>query len=367
MMAAALETKDLSTKSQEKLASSRVLSFSYLRTLACVAIILLHTVNVAEILYRDQLSDIQHIASMVVIYNLMWAVPCFVMVTGALLLDPARQITLRKIFSRYLVRVLGALLLFGLVFRCFDLVMNGEAFGLVPVLQGFVKVFTGQSWAHLWYLYLLIGLYLLLPFYRMIAENSSAQLMRYLLLISVVFLSLLPLTRIGGVSSAFYIHTSTIYPFYLFAGYAIYHGTVKLPRTVAVGLIALGTALITVLTVLRFRLPAESLDVILTSYTSILVMLQALGIFALFTQPHSNRTEKRTPTACGKVLLFIDQNSFGIYLIHMIWLRLVLRYLEVNPYQLGLWSFPLLVIANLILSCFITWLLRKIPGLRRVL
>ena len=367
LTAAVLEMKALSIESQEKPVSKKILGFSYLRALACIAIIVLHTVNVAEILYKDQITDAQYTASMAVVYCLMWAVPCFVMVTGALLLDPARPVTLRKIFSRYIVRVLGALLLFGLVFRTFDIVMNGEEFGLGPILQGSVKVFTGQSWAHLWYLYLLIGLYLLLPFYRMIAENSSEKLMRYLLLIFVVFLSLLPLTKLSGVSSAFYIHTATIYPFYLFAGYAIYHGTIKLHRATAVGLVVLSTASIAVLTVLRFRLPAETLDVILTSYASILVILQAAGLFSLFARSPSKGTEARTPTAFGKLLLFIDQNSFGTYLIHMIWIRLVLRYMEVNPYQLGLWSFPILVIANLIISCFITWILRKIPGLRKIL
>lgn len=367
MIRAALEMKALSTKPQEASVSNRILGFSYLRALACIAIITLHTVNVAEILYRNQITDVQRTASLAVVYCLMWAVPCFVMVTGALLLNPARRITLRKIFNSYIVRVLGALLLFGLVFRVFDIVMNGEELGIASVLLGFVKVFTGQSWAHLWYLYLLIGLYLMLPFYRMAAKESSPSLLRYLLAISVIFLSLLPLTRMFGVSSAFYLHVSTIYPFYLFAGYAIYSGAVTLHRGTATALTICSTAAIAALTVYYFYAPAESLDAILTSYSSILIILQAAGLFSLFAQTDSRRASHGAPTALEKLLLFIDQNSFGTYLIHMIFIRLVLRYMAVNPYQLGLWSFPLLVIGNLILSCLITWILRKIPGLKKIL
>lgn len=106
---------------------------------------------------------------------MMWAVPCFVMVTGALLLDENREVSFDKLFNKYILRALGALVVFSMVFRIFDIIMDKESFGLKSILKGFYEIFTGTGWSHIWYLYLLIGLYLLLPFYK---DHKSKQQFR---------------------------------------------------------------------------------------------------------------------------------------------------------------------------------------------
>jgi len=87
----------------------RIMAFSWIRVLGCLAIVILHTANVAEILYRDQISYANRTITMGVVYCMMWAVPSFLMVTGALLLDPEREISLKKIYTRYLPRKLRLL------------------------------------------------------------------------------------------------------------------------------------------------------------------------------------------------------------------------------------------------------------------
>lgn len=347
-----------------KTQNNRIRGYSYLRAVACVAVIALHTVNVAEILYKDTLTATQLSLSLAAVYALMWAVPCFVMVSGALLLDPGREVGLGKIYKKYLFRVVIALILFGLFFRGFDMFMDGEPFAVSSLLKGLINVFTGESWAHLWYLYLLIGIYLLLPFYRMIAAHSSKKLLRYLLLIYVLFLSLLPLTRLFGVESGFYIHVSTIYPFYLFAGFAIADHALKPSRPLAVFILIFATAATIVLTLVRYEYRFENLDLLLQSYASIFVILQGVALFSLFA---SMPQKGEKPSLFGRMLLFIDENCFGIYLLHMVWIRLVLRYMEVNPYESSLWLFPVLILANLIVTALIIFLLRRIPGLNKIL
>ena len=53
----------------------KVLYLSYLRAFACIAIVLLHTVDGAVILYQDQITSGERIASLSVVYCMMWAVP----------------------------------------------------------------------------------------------------------------------------------------------------------------------------------------------------------------------------------------------------------------------------------------------------
>ena len=113
-------------KNQEtvKTVSGHIYGFSYLRAVACIAIIVLHVAYSAALMFGGSISQTQNIVSMIIVNCMMWAVPCFIMVTGALLLNKARKITYRKLFGQYILRVFGALVFFGMVFRIFDMVMN---------------------------------------------------------------------------------------------------------------------------------------------------------------------------------------------------------------------------------------------------
>ena len=334
--------------------------YSYLRAMACAAIVLLHTVDSAVLMYDGQISVTARTVSMAVVYCMMWAVPAFVMVTGALLLDPAREIPMKKLYGKYVLRIVLALFLFALVFRIFDLGMNHEAFTVGSVLTGLWNALTGKSWAHLWYLYLIIGLYLLLPAYRKISEHSSDKEIRYLLGIYALFLSLLPLTKLFGVETAFYLHVSTIYPFYLFLGWAIAADKIRISRSNGWILLLLGTLGLISTTVLRYRGGMEDLQALL-NYSSFYVIMMCMGIMPLM-----KGTEGRDG-GISKILLAIDKSSFGIYLIHMIFLRLILRYWEVNPYSYGWWMMILIWLGVFLVSWLCIALLKKIPGLKKIL
>lgn len=193
----------------------RVHSFSYLRAAACLAIVLLHTVFCAVSLFPEEASATQALLSNIVVNNMMWAVPCFLMVSGALLLNPERPVTVKKCLTKYIPRMLIALVVFCLLFRALEILVNHEPVNAETLLSGFYEIFSGTSWSHVWYLYLMIGIYLLLPFYHKIASNSTAGELRYLMIVYVIFLSLVPVLKTFGISVGFYICVSAIYPFYL--------------------------------------------------------------------------------------------------------------------------------------------------------
>ncbi|MBR0398512.1 MAG: acyltransferase [Eubacterium sp.] len=347
--------------------TKRISSYAYLRAAACIAIILLHICNAAEILYRDQITLAEKIASLSVVSCMMWAVPCFVMVSGALLLDPKRTVTIRRIFSRYLLRIFLALVICCVLFRGFDMVMNGEPVSPVFITDGLWKMLTGGSWAHLWYLYLLIGIYLLLPFYRKVAEYSSKAELKYLLLVYFLFLSVLQMTQLAGAQTAFYIHVSTIYPFYLFAGYAIAERKVKITFPVSFALLGAGAAGVVICTCLRWAYQLEVLDCLL-NYSSVFTVLISCGVFSLFCGgAGAQEKQAAKPGKAGKILESIDANSFGIYLLHMMAVRLILRYYGLNPFRYGMWMFLLLTVFIFAVTYLVVRLLRTIPAVRIIL
>ena len=354
----------------------KILYLSYLRAAACIAIIILHTVDGAVILYQNNITNGERVGSLSVVYCMMWAVPCFVMVTGALLLDKNRSITIKDIFRKYILRIVIALVAFSLIFALFDTLMNrdGTGFGFFP--KGLLNALTGSGWAHMWYLYLLIGLYLLLIAYRAVANHVSDTEYRYLLIIYAVFLSVLPLLSMWNAKVGFYIHVSTVYPFYLLAGYAIASQKLKFRRWVSILLMVIGVAGIVASTILNEKHANISYGNLL-GYSSVFVLLLTIGVFSLArgskdltgVEIPQEAVEPKKTNIIGRIFLEIDRCSFGIYLIHMIFVRLTLRYWKINPFasNLTFLVFLGLVIGILVVSYGITALLKLIPGVKKIL
>ncbi len=335
---------------------------SWLRILGSIAIVILHTMSSAGILYRDQISVREGRISLMIVYGLMWAVPVFVMVSGALLLDPAREMDLKRIFRSYVLRIFLALAIFVLIFRLFDMIMDGEKFGLSVFIDALKRLVTGSSWSHMWYLYMLLGLYLLLPAYRLVAAGCDGRMLRYLTLVCFLFLSVMPMLELAGLHVEFHIQLSVVYTLYFFAGYGIASGKLKVSRMLASVLFLAGTVVIFLFLLAWWRTGNTAFKEMLSSYASPGVVLQSVGIFSILWQPESARDDGE-----HRMLRFADSTTFGIYLIHMIPLRLVLRYMKLNPYERGWYSFVLLIFAVTVLSGLLTALLRRIPAVRKVL
>ena len=341
---------------------NRQISFSYLRVFSALAIIVLHTVSNASVYYRDVIPQTTYFLSSAVVRLLMWAVPCFVMATGALLLDPNRNITIKKLYSKYVLRILLTIVFFFFVYQLCDFWINKEPFTVSEFLKAFLEMFNGQTWSHVWYLYLILGIYFLLPAYRLISANASDTVMKYILLIHLVFITVLPISTVFGVQSAFYIHVSSVYPFYLFAGYAISKGIIKIPRRVAV-IIYLIAAALTVLFTYFYSKDESSAVHILLGYNSLPVAIQSVCLFSLFNEI------KNKDTKAEKVIEDIDLRTFGIYMVHPILIRIAYKLMAINPYNDKLPAvliFIILIILFSLLSYIITRILQLIPGIRKI-
>ena len=351
----------------------RSAAFDCLRAVACLCIILMHTARSTQLMYGMKMTSFARAAVCQIALNLQyWAVPCFIMVTGALLLQPEKQIGYRRLFSRYIARVLKAIVVFGVLFAVLEAIFNPEMRTWSAFLGGCWEVFTGGTWSHMWYLYCLLGLYLLLPAYKKIAAMSEERDIRYLLIVCGVFLSLVPLLGLLHISCGFYIHVGTIYPFWLFLGYYLYRWGDRLPRRVYGAMALLGTAALGLLTWARMRWGLPALDGLFASdgsfmaaynfrdgYSFVLVILQAAGLAGWFF-----RCGQEGAAGVKKVLANIDRHSFGIYLIHMAYVRLLYKYLHFDPYALGMAGVPgiLAVVLFAFVMAYITDMgMKKLP------
>ena len=329
------------------MSSTRVPQYSWIRVIACFAIVLLHTLDNSLSYFSDTVTPGQTIAVRTATTLLMWAVPCFLMVTGALLLDNAREIPISKLFGKYIRRMVLALVVFTLIFT----VIKYAAGEKDDLLISFARdLFQCSSMSYLWYLYLMIGLYLMMPFYRMVTRAASERMLQYLVLVLIVFTSILPLAQYLGLESGFYIPTSVIYPAYLFIGYLLSRNNMSAGKALILLIVCCAAA-----AGLMVRFGGTDLDMdALTGYGSPLIVGMSASVFSLMM---------RIRAGAGEILTSIDKCTFGIYLIHMIGVRLVMKEMGLDPFAFGPFGFIGMSIVFFIASYGITWLIRKVPKL----
>ena len=365
---------------------------SYIRAVSSLGIVLLHTFAICMVAFYGQMTRKEEFVFGLPQYLMMWCVPCFVMVTGALLLDEGRQADYKRMFGRYIPRILIVLFLSVAAFAVIDAWMNHD--GLSPSLIKviFKKFYTRSSWSHLWYLYMLIGLYLLIPVIKRFVLNSSLKECLVFVLIMLFFFSVLPLIdKISGVKAGFSLAVNSIYPVYLMLGHLIFSGKLKIRRKTGLALTFTGLVLVIFLYYYAVYHAGtkwkNDLTDYLGSYAFLPVVLFSVGVFSLAMSSEAQASQgenrkgktlqqkKDTSTEKGgtevregatalsgivsRFLMSVDDCSFGIYLIHLAFLRYVFKCTDFDPLKRGGFLMMLLLtFAVFILSYVIVLLYR---------
>ena len=335
--------------------TDRKFHISLIKAVSALAVVVLHTFFAAFGSFEAQTGSWYAVR---IIRNLMlWSVPCFVMATGELLLSKERVITLKKLFSRYILRAVVVLVVFTGINTLFDrFVMGAQNKGFMFFLKALA---TDGSWSHMWYLYLLLAIYLTLPAFKLAADHASSGELNYLLIVLAVFLSVIPTlnTVFPAFNPAFYIPVTTIYPLYLLLGHALSVGSFKVPTPLSWCLLVVSLAASGYLTYLG---AAQGRSLSADSYSSVIVVITALSFYTLLSGIRG---------CCNKYVLWLVEKisgcTMGIYLIHMIVLKFTFVKLGFKPANPGILLAAALGIFAA--SFLLTYLLRLIPGVKKFL
>lgn len=338
--------------------NNRIEYLGNLRALGALAIVILHTCLIAVQTHLPV--QMNHIVASSIRNLMMWAVPCFVMVTGALLLNPDKEISYKKLFGKYIARILYTLLFFTAIYIIADYLMEVIDPSTSLLYLYVDNLLFDNGWIHMWYLYMVLALYLLLPVYKAVTSKFEEKDLKYLLLVLFVFQSVLAtVTLFTGKQTAFFISTYTIFPFYLIMGYALSSHKVSFSKTLSVLGVIVSALVSIALTVLSVKNKSTALGSFLGNYSSVIVVVFAVSIFALAANCNFKS---------NKLLRLMDECSFGIYLVHLILIKWFFVYLEFNPFSHG-GIFGLIVSSILLYfaSFGIVWVLHRIPVIKKLL
>jgi surface polysaccharide O-acyltransferase-like enzyme len=107
-----------------------------------------------------------------IFYACFCSIPVFVMISGALLLDTSREEPLQDFYRKRMTRVGVPLAVWTVVYLCVRAFIDKESLTAGGVLQ---LILTGDPYYHLWFLYMIVGLYLVTPALRTFVRHATQK------------------------------------------------------------------------------------------------------------------------------------------------------------------------------------------------
>lgn len=329
-----------------------------LRVLAAMAIVLIHVVAGGTSGSGGGLTGARLAVDEVVVPVLTrWAVPCFLMISGALLLRPQKEVGLHKI-CRYLLRMVIVLAVFGFGFCILESVTeNGYRFSGTVILSALQNLIAGKSWDHMWYVYMMIGLYILTPVLRSFTKAADGKTMLFMLIMLFAFTIALPtVSKFFHVEIYNFVPIATYCVFYYLLGYAL---SVWKLQTPVKWLLLLG-GMLGFIGMLLLRLWGADVSI---AGDNGFVALYSTGLFSLCID---NRSLGRL--AKYRLVRSLSQCAFGIYLIHPLFLNILYKvfgiYPDILPVGVGEFLFWL---AAFLAAYLVIFAVCQIPFVRKVL
>lgn len=163
-----------------------VLYLNIIRIIAAALVVLVHVAASAWNDVAPQSASWQFLNAMSCLGIV--GVGLFFMISGAIMLDESRSLTIGKLLLKTL-RLYGVYLFFLLLYNVAEYWVAGTPLTLQALWSNlFVRVLQGKGAYHLWFLPALIGLYLVTPLFRKICESRTVS--RYFLLLWVLIIIL---------------------------------------------------------------------------------------------------------------------------------------------------------------------------------
>ncbi|GAA3546936.1 hypothetical protein AFL01nite_28700 [Aeromicrobium flavum] len=359
--------------------STRRHELDHLRVVATLGVILLHTGAAVAVAWKASDPDL---FSNFNVGNLAdaggrFAVNCFFMTSGALLLDPVRRFVLRPQFLRVAVAALTWIVIYSVA----NIALNerdlpgvggrlSDPLGMPP--EEFARaLLSGPAVYHLWFVYALLGVYLVVPLLRAVTDRPEPQRARLVAWILALWLIADLLPRWGRflwpdefpvIYALPFEPLPTGYVGFFVLGFALshYRDRIRVPSVVWIlaALAGLAWCFLEVWHAARSGDPD-----VFAAYGNFNppVVLYSVAVFGFFATRH------RGPGPVWPLVRRLSELSFRVYLVHALVLHTLRAATDLGPLiedrpAVGL---PAVYLATVVISVAVAWLLDLVRPLRR--
>lgn len=350
--------------------TQRQYHLDYLRVFSSIAIIMLH-VAAQNMSYTEVTGTEWNILN---VFNgaSRWGVSVFIMMSGALFLS--KEIPVKTLYKKYIPRMAIAYV----VWSAFYAIVNpigkmifeeGYTTSFIEIIGNFI---TGA--VHLWFLPMIIGLYMCIPFIKQLTKDDS--LIKYFLILSFVFYFIKTQTEListhllnGNVATVLQNFNTVFHNFHMdivsgffvnfILGYYINKKDIIKKHRIAIYILGIIGLILTIsLNMLASKNAGESLEAFYSADT-INVLLMSTAVFVFFK--YNVKGNERF----NKIIVKLSKYSFGVYLVHIFIIQVLTAIgLETTSFHPAL-SVPFITIITTLVSYLVSLVLNKIPVIKK--
>jgi len=303
--------------------SEKLLWIEILRIIASFAVIIIHVVSNSYNPYTNTwLWNVANIYSM----SSRWAVPVFLMITGSLMLDPKRNLSIKDIFNKYLIKYLKIYCIWSFIYVVWlYIIFKGINNNFIFTIdyKAMILLFL-NGYAHLGYFHYFIAFIIMLPILINIVKLSNRIIFEYFLFLWFIFTSFLPITlnilQITTMSNWLLFNEINLIGGligYFFLGYYFLKYDLNKLTRICIYILGISATVFSIIITKVISVKNDNLFTLFHSYKVFTIALTASALFIFFkyelTHILINLHDK-----IKKFLFIIGECTFGIYLIHNI-------------------------------------------------
>jgi len=334
--------------------NKRIFYLDLLRSFAIIMVVLLHSIS-PYLSEPTLFGGTSWYVNLILNAFTRTGVPLFFMISGALILSSSRTENFAQFYKKRLLHIIIPLVFWNIAYFSFKCIAGRAEFDLGALISGFLD--SGTEY-HLWYLYTLIGIYLLAPFLKILVNNCSSKQLVLLLFLMLFCTSIRPFIN-------------TVTPLYIYFFEPLFNGyiacflmgyilsKIEYSKKVMWAFISLGVVGLTLPVVLNhIHSSSGGIDLVMNFGYSICHYAMAAALFVIAKLLFAEKAlfEKAVSSLSG--------SSFGIYLIHVAVIDIITNFFMIDASPLA--SSAYIFVITLAVSWPISYLLGKIKYIKNL-
>lgn len=294
----------------------RILYFDVLNIVACLAVIFLHHNGLVH-KYSPGISEAwgQALAVEVIAF---FAVPIFLMISGATLMEYRKRYDTRTFFQKRLTRVLVPFIIWSAITLAYAIWRGTYPLEDLSFVAVWNILMSSEMMSVYWFFPVIISIYLAMPVLSLLTQRASRKWLWYMVGVGLLTYSVLPpICKLLGLEFNYSYSLPITGGFIIFPilGYLLATEKIKIKWVIVVCVSSVLVLIFRYVITYILTVNEGSTSYILSDYLYFTGVIPAVALFMLFQRiPWERYIKGRTIS----VLATVSSCSLGIYLIHIL-------------------------------------------------
>lgn len=340
----------------------RVNYLSLISVVSSLAVVMLHTNGCFWIFSRERYWATANIIESVMYY----AVPLFFMTSGATLIDYRDRYSTKTYFKKRIDKVFIPFIawsIIGVVYRV--IVGNYQLEFSISGIKNLILDLLNTNIVEIyWFFIPLFSIYLSIPLLAAVERDSREKVFMFLICTGLFFNQIIPfICSVFNINynSKIEVRVAGGYLIFLLLGYVLNKRVPAFKTRLLIYIMGIIGLIMHIVGTYVLSMKSGTIINLYKGYTNVPCVLYSIAMF-VFLQQVGERIKNEKVIKC---LDFLGKYTFPVYLMHWFVMDIIKRLFDVNIYSIVYRVATPFVIYAICIG--ITWCVRKIPVLRRIL